>query len=67
MQNGIANESHDTILLQDFNQLLAHHVATVVLLLFCYIVSMVQLGMLILIVHDISDIPLEVSCSHSRV
>lgn len=37
-----------------------HHVFTVLLLGMAYVMNGVQIGTLILLVHDISDVPLEV-------
>lgn len=41
--------------------MLLHHVFTVLLLGMAYVVNGVQIGTLIMLAHDISDVPLEVS------
>ena len=38
-----------------------HHLTTLALLSFAYTVNMLQIGVLIALVHDLSDLPLEVS------
>ena len=38
-----------------------HHITTLALLSFAYTVNMLQIGVLIALVHDLSDLPLEVS------
>ena len=45
---------------QDFLQLLVHHVTTVVLMFLCYFTHTLPLGCLILLTHDLSDVLLEV-------
>ena len=40
--------------------MLLHHVFAVLLLAMAYIINGVQIGTLILLAHDISDVPLEV-------
>lgn len=40
--------------------MLLHHVVTLALLLLCYAINMVKMGVLIVLVHDVSDVPLEV-------
>ena len=40
--------------------MLIHHLLTVLLLGMSYVVNGVQIGTLILLAHDISDVPLEV-------
>ena len=37
-----------------------HHVVTLALVVTAYIINFMQLGVLILLIHDISDVPLEV-------
>ena len=51
---------HLHFLCQDFLEVLLHHVATIALLLACYAISMVKMGTLIVLLHDVSDVPLEV-------
>lgn len=46
--------------MQDYILMLLHHVFTILLLGMAYVVNGVQIGTLILIAHDISDVPLEV-------
>lgn len=48
------------MLAQDFYQMLVHHITTVALLSFAYIGNMLPIGVLIALVHDVSDVPLEV-------
>jgi len=38
-----------------------HHAVTVALLLICYVVNMVNIGVVIALLHDVADIFLEVS------
>ena len=40
--------------------MMIHHIATIVLLTGCYTINMMQIGVLIALVHDVSDVPLEV-------
>ena len=40
--------------------MLLHHVFTVLLLSMAYVINGVQIGTLIMLAHDISDVPLEV-------
>ena len=40
--------------------MLLHHVVTLALLLICYAINMVKMGVLIVLVHDVGDVPLEV-------
>ena len=44
--------------------MLFHHVVTVLLLGMCFVVNGVQIATLILLAHDVSDVPLEVSSCH---
>lgn len=53
------------VVIQDFYQMFVHHITTLALLTFAYTVNMLQIGMLIALVHDLSDVPLEVSLVHS--
>lgn len=41
--------------------MLFHHIFTVLLLGMAFVVNAVQIATLILLIHDISDVPLEVS------
>ena len=43
--------------------MMIHHMATISLLYFSWAVNFVRIGTLVLVVHDIADIPLSVSCS----
>ncbi len=43
--------------------MLCHHVLTILLLGMCFVINGVQIGVLILLSHDISDVPLEVRTS----
>jgi len=45
---------------KDFWQMFVHHIATILLLSFSYIVNFVRIGSLVLVVHDCGDIWLEV-------
>ena len=38
-----------------------HHAVTIALLLICYVVNMVNIGVVIALLHDVADIFLEVS------
>ncbi len=49
------------LFIQDFYQMFLHHLTTLALLSFAYTVNMLQIGVLIALVHDLSDLPLEVS------
>ena len=53
-------------LLQDFLEVLLHHAVTLALLLICYAINMVKMGVLIVLVHDVSDVPLEVWVNAGR-
>ncbi|XP_064401149.1 ceramide synthase 5-like [Halichondria panicea] len=46
---------------KDFYQMFVHHITTLALLTFAYTVNMLQTGMLIALVHDLSDVPLELA------
>lgn len=45
----------------DFYQMLVHHVATIVLMNFSWLVNFVRIGTLVLIVHDVADPLLELT------
>ncbi len=45
---------------KDFWQMFLHHIATVLLLSFSYIVNFVRVGTLVLVIHDFGDYWLEV-------
>ena len=45
---------------QDFTQMIVHHVATIALLYFSWIMNFVRIGTLVLIVHDVADVPMAV-------
>lgn len=44
---------------KDFFQMLVHHVITISLLAFSYACNLTRIGTLVLVIHDIADIPLE--------
>ena len=44
--------------------MILHHVTTLALLAFSYMENMVPIGALVALVHDVSDVPLEVC--HNR-
>lgn len=44
---------------KDFWQMFIHHIATIVLICFSWVVNLTRIGSLVLIVHDCSDIFLE--------
>lgn len=54
-------------LLQDFKEQIIHHLATLVLLSFSWCVNYIRIGTLVMLVHDASDVLLEVSRSHTWV
>lgn len=43
--------------------MLFHHIITILLLGMSFVINGVQIGALILLVHDVSDVPLEVRCN----
>lgn len=45
---------------QDFNEQIVHHCATLVLLSFSWCVNYIRVGTLVMLIHDASDILLEV-------
>lgn len=47
-------------LLQDFKEQIIHHVATIVLITFSWVVNYIRGGTLIMLVHDASDYLMEV-------
>lgn len=46
---------------KDFWQMFLHHIATISLLSFSYIVNFVRVGALVLVIHDCADYWLEVN------
>ncbi len=46
---------------KDFWEMFLHHIATILLLSFSYIVNFVRIGTLVLVIHDFGDFWLEVS------
>ena len=40
--------------------MIVHHVATIALLYFSWIMNFVRIGTLVLIVHDVADVPMAV-------
>lgn len=46
--------------LQDFKEQIIHHVATITLISFSWLVNYIRAGTLIMIVHDASDYLMEV-------
>ncbi len=48
---------------KDFWQMFIHHIATITLLSFSYLVNFVRVGSLVLVVHDAGDYWLEVKQS----
>ena len=58
--------SYDQLLnvMQDYLLMLFHHIFTVLLLGMAFVVNGVQIATLILLAHDISDVPLEVKIMH---
>lgn len=48
------------VCLQDFKEQIIHHVATIVLITFSWLVNYIRAGTLIMLVHDASDYLMEV-------
>ena len=46
---------------KDFYQMFFHHVLTILLLVFSYTCNFTRIGSLIVLVHDVADIPLQIS------
>ena len=45
---------------QDFTVLMTHHIVTIALLIICYAINMVPIGLVIAVLHDLADVFLEV-------
>ena len=50
-----------TIVLQDFKEMIIHHIATILLLYFSWVANFPRVGTLVLLVHDAADVPMAVS------
>ena len=52
----------------DFWEMLIHHIATISLICFSWVLNMVRAGMLVLVIHDIADLLLEIAkmCKYSN-
>ena len=46
---------------KDFWQMLLHHIATISLICFSWVLNMVRAGMLVLVLHDTADVMLEIA------
>uniref|UniRef100_F6S925 TLC domain-containing protein n=1 Tax=Ciona intestinalis TaxID=7719 RepID=F6S925_CIOIN len=46
---------------KDFPEQLIHHAATILLIMFSYVANFVRIGTMVMVIHDISDIFLEIS------
>lgn len=46
--------------LQDFKEQIIHHIATIVLISFSWLVNYIRAGTLVMLVHDASDYLMEV-------
>ena len=46
---------------KDFWQMLLHHVASIALICFSWVLNMVRAGMLVLVLHDMADVLLEIA------
>jgi ceramide synthetase len=46
---------------KDFGVMMAHHVVTVILIVFSHYTRLLRIGTMVLLLHDISDIPLELA------
>ena len=51
---------HSPLFLQDFKEQIIHHVATIALISFSWLVNYIRAGTLIMLVHDASDYLMEV-------
>lgn len=49
---------------QDFKEQIIHHLATLVLLSFSWCANYIRVGTLVMLIHDASDVFLEVSLGH---
>ena len=53
---------------KDFYQMLLHHVATISLICFSWVLNMLRAGMLVLVLHDTADVFLEIAkmCKYAK-